>query len=136
MVDDVSCGPIAQSQSPPPAVWSGWPMYVALDPSWVTRQALQPAGTPVGPITNERPNRSVRMLGSAVLVLPWRSRLGLNIDPLLGFAALGALAASAAAAAGPSSVSGSRPRAVTARTPTSRRMTLILISPSYLARKL
>src|SRR5205814_8054681 len=117
MVDDVSCGPIAQSQSPPPAVWSGWPMYVALDPSWVTRQALQPAGTPVGPITNERPKRSVRMLGSAVLVLPWRSRLGLNA----------ALPGLAAAAAGPSGVSGSTPRATTPRTPTSRRLTLILI---------
>src|SRR5213592_204903 len=127
MVDDVSCGPIAQSQSPPPAVWSGWPMYVALDPSWVTRQALQPAGTPVGPITNERPKRSVRMLGSAVFVLPWRSRLGLNVCPLAGFAA---------AADGPSSVSGSTPRATTARTLSSRRLTLILISPSYLARKL
>src|SRR6266516_5751697 len=42
IVDDVSCGPIAQSQSPPPAVWSGWPMYVALEPLWATRQALQP----------------------------------------------------------------------------------------------
>src|SRR5438067_7884756 len=126
MVDDVSCGPIAQSQSPPPAVWSGWPMYVALDPSWVTRQALQPAGTPVGPITNERPKRSVRILGSAVLVLPWRSRFGLKA----------ALPGLAAAADGPSSVSGSTPRAATATTPTIRRMTLILIAPSYLARKL
>src|SRR5438874_4780006 len=133
MVADVSCGPIAQSQSPPPAVWSGWPMYVELDPSWVTRQALQPAGTPVGPITNGRPKRSVRILGSAVLVLPWRSRLGLNVDPLLGLAALGALAA---AAAGPNSVRGSTPRVATATTPTSRRLTLILIAPSYLARKL
>src|SRR5205823_14674976 len=116
MVDDVSCGPIAQSQSPPPAVWSGWPMYVALDPSWVTRQALQPAGTPVGPTTKERPKRSVRMLGSAVLVLPCRSRLGLNVDPLLGLAALVGLAALAATAAGPSSVIGSTLRAATART--------------------
>src|SRR5438067_5171179 len=136
MVADVSCGPIAQSQSPPPAVWSGWPMYVELDPSWVTRQALQPAGTPVGPITNERPKRSVRMLGSAVFVLPWRSRLALNVDPLPGLAALTGLVALAAAAAGPSSVSGSTPRAATATTPTIRRMTLILIAPSYLARKL
>src|SRR5205823_1823819 len=83
----------------------------------VRRQALQPAGTPVGPITNERPKRSVRMLGSAVFVLPWRSRLGLNVCPLAGFAA---------AADGPSSVSGSTPRATTARTLSSRRLTLIL----------
>src|SRR5205809_4437253 len=110
MVDDVSCGPIAQSQSPPPAVWSGWPMYVALDPSWVTRHALQPAGTPVGPMTNERPKRSVRMLGSAVLLLPWSSRLELKIVPL-GFAA----------AAAPTVVSGSAPSTPTTTTPTSRR---------------
>src|SRR5205823_7756587 len=127
MVDDVSCGPIAQSQSPPPAVWSGWPMYVALDPSWVTRQALQPAGTPVGPITNERPNRSVRILGSAVFVLPWRSRFGLNVCPLAGLAST---------ADGLRSVSGSTPRATTPTRPTSRRLTLILISPFYLPRKL
>src|SRR5438067_9253235 len=122
MVDDVSCGPIAQSQSPPPAVWSGWPMYVALDPSWVTRQASQPAGTPVGPITNERPKRSDRMLGSAVFVLPWRSSLGLNV----------ALPGLAAAAAGPSSVSGSTRRAATARTSTTRWLSLIVTAPSYL----
>src|SRR5205814_8811207 len=124
MVDDVSCGPIAQSQSPPPAVWSGWPMYVALDPSWVTRQALQPAGTPVGPITNERPKRSVRILGSAVFVLPWRSRLGLNVDALPGLAALAGLVVLAAAVVGPSRVSGSRATVEICTTPTIRRMML------------
>src|SRR5256885_9344568 len=46
MVAEVSCGPIAQSQSPPPAVWSGCPMYVALAPLCATRKALQPARTP------------------------------------------------------------------------------------------
>src|SRR5205814_7476978 len=80
-----------------------------------------------------RPKRSVRMLGSAVFVLPWRSRLGLNVDPLPGLAALAGLVELAAAAAGPSSVSGSRPRAATATTPTIRRMTLILKAPLLLS---
>src|SRR5207302_8343801 len=75
----VSCGPIAQSQSPPPAVWSGKPRKVDADPSCVTRKALQPAGTPVGPMTKDRPNRSVRMLGSAALLLPASSRFVLNV---------------------------------------------------------
>src|SRR5947207_14593419 len=79
MVAEVSCGPMAQSQSPPPAVWSGNPRNVEADPSCVTRKALQPAGTPVGAITNDRPNRSVLMLGSAAFVLPARSRFGLNV---------------------------------------------------------
>src|SRR5713226_3808816 len=50
---EVSCGPMAQSQSPPPAVWSGKPRKVDTDPSCLTRNALQPAGTPVGPMTND-----------------------------------------------------------------------------------
>src|SRR5947207_9625312 len=79
MVAEVSCGPMAQSQSPPPAVWSGNPRNVEADPSCVTRNALQPAGTPVGPMTNDRPNRSVRMLGSAALLLPASSRFVLNV---------------------------------------------------------
>src|SRR5437870_4846907 len=52
---------------------------VDAEPSCVTRKALQPAGTPVGPITNDRPNRSVRMLGSPALLLPASSRFGLNV---------------------------------------------------------
>ena len=36
----VSCGPIAQSQSPPPALWSGAPMNLAAEPAWLTRIAL------------------------------------------------------------------------------------------------
>src|SRR5439155_1705845 len=48
MVAEVSWGPMAQSQSPPPAVWSGNPRKVEADPSCVTRKALHPAGTPVG----------------------------------------------------------------------------------------
>src|SRR5713226_1108634 len=75
----VSCGPIAQSQSPPPAVWSGKPRKLDTDPSCRTRKALQPAGTPVGPITNDWPNWSVLMLGSAALLLPCRRRFGLNV---------------------------------------------------------
>src|SRR5438067_1182377 len=54
-------------------------MKVDADPSCVTRNALQPAGTPVGPMTNDRPNRSVRMLGSPALLLPARKRFVLNV---------------------------------------------------------
>src|SRR5438034_3166437 len=79
MVAEVSWGPMAQSQSPPPAVWSGNPRKLEADPSCATRKALQPAGTPVGAITNDRPNRSVRMLGSPALLLPLSNRLGLNV---------------------------------------------------------
>src|SRR6266550_765329 len=79
MVGEVSWGPMAQSQSPPPAVWSGKPRKLEADPSWLTRKALHPAGTPVGAITNDRPNRSVLMLGSAALLLPLSSRFGLNL---------------------------------------------------------
>src|SRR5579884_1326451 len=43
----VSWGPSAQSQSPPPAVWSGKPRKALVEPLWLTRNALQPAGTPV-----------------------------------------------------------------------------------------
>src|SRR5437773_6390922 len=79
MVGEVSWGPMAQSQSPPPAVWSGNPRKVEADPSCVIRKALHPAGTPVGAITNDRPNRSVLMLGSAALSLCCKSRFGLNV---------------------------------------------------------
>src|SRR5438874_1646930 len=43
----VSLGPIAQSQSPPPALWSGAPMNLAVEPIWLTRIALH--CSPVGP---------------------------------------------------------------------------------------
>src|SRR5436309_15258653 len=79
MVAEASWGPMAQSQSPPPAVWSGNPGKLQADPSCATRKALHPAGTPVGAITNDRPNRSVLMLGSAALLLPLSSRFGLNV---------------------------------------------------------
>src|SRR6267378_5908760 len=36
----VSCGPIDQSQSPPPALWSGAPMNLAAEPAWFTLMAL------------------------------------------------------------------------------------------------
>src|SRR2546429_9860239 len=45
------------------------------------RKALQPAGTPVGPITKERPNRSVLMLGSAAVSLSASTRFGLKVEP-------------------------------------------------------
>src|SRR5947209_20618500 len=70
---------MAKSQSPPPAVPSGKPRKLEVEPSWLTRKALQPAGTPVGPITKERPKRSVRMLGSATLELLLRSRFWLKV---------------------------------------------------------
>src|SRR5438093_4945839 len=69
---------MAQSQSPPPAVWSGKPRKLDADPSCVTRKALQPAGTPIGAMTKDRPNLSVRMLGSAALPLPLSKRFTLN----------------------------------------------------------
>src|SRR4051794_19062680 len=47
----VCFGPRAQSQSPPPTVASGEPRYFHVDPSCETRNALQPAGTPIGAIT-------------------------------------------------------------------------------------
>jgi hypothetical protein len=40
---------------------------------------LQPAGTPVGPITNDCPNWSVLILGSPALLLPCSRRFGLNV---------------------------------------------------------
>src|SRR5436309_14953536 len=70
---------MAQSQSPPPAVWSGKPRKLDADPSCVTRKALHPAGTPIGAITNDRPNLSVLMLGSAALPLPVNCRFVLNV---------------------------------------------------------
>src|SRR2546426_11214565 len=79
MVAEVSWGPMAQSQSPPPAVWSGNPRKVEADPSCVTRKALHPAGTPMGAITKDRPNLSVLMLGSAALLLPVSRRFALNV---------------------------------------------------------
>src|SRR3954454_17655621 len=78
-VEPVSAGPTAQSQSPPPAVLSGKPRKVPALPSCVTRHALQPAGTPVGAITKDRPWLSVRMLGSPVPLEPGSSRLVLNV---------------------------------------------------------
>src|SRR5438477_8525004 len=54
-------------------------MKVDAEPSCVTRNALQPAGTPVGPMTKDRPNRSVRMLGSPALLLPASRRFVLNV---------------------------------------------------------
>src|SRR5439155_16479688 len=54
-------------------------MKVDADPSCVTRNALQPAGTPVGPMTKDRPNRPVRMLGSPALLLPASNRFVLNV---------------------------------------------------------
>src|SRR5256885_14030944 len=74
---EVSLGPIAQSQSPPPALWSGAPMNFAVEPAWLTRIALH--CSPVGPMTNDSPRLLVRMLGSAAPLLPGGSRLGLNV---------------------------------------------------------
>ena len=54
-------------------------MKVDTDPSCVTRKALHPAGTPVGAITNDRPNLSVLMLGSAALLLPASRRFVLKV---------------------------------------------------------
>src|SRR2546430_17619801 len=70
---------MAQSQSPPPAVWAGKPRKGDADPWCVTRNALHPAGTPVGAITKERPSLSVLMLGSAALPLPFSKRFALNV---------------------------------------------------------
>src|SRR6267142_1982592 len=58
-----SLGPMAQSQSPPPTLWSGAPMNLAVEPEWLTRIALH--CSPVGPITKDSPRLLVRMLGSA-----------------------------------------------------------------------
>src|SRR5581483_1400834 len=86
----VSFGPIAKSQSPPPAVWSGKPRYLDVEPSCETLKALQPAGTPIGPITYELPYWSVRMLGSAALAEPLRDRLGLKVPAPVRVGALAA----------------------------------------------
>src|SRR5207245_5955608 len=126
IVDEVSCGPIAQSQSPPPAVWSGWPMKAALAPLCATRNALQPAGTPTGPITKACPKRSVRMLGSAALLLPWSSRLGLKVGPVV----------LVAASAGPDIANGTTPSAAASSRPLNRRLIWVRIAPSYLPAKL
>src|SRR6266576_3812748 len=74
----VSFGPIAQSQSPPPTLWSGAPMNVATEPAWLTFIALH--CKPVGPITNDSPALLVRMLGSAAPLLPGSRRFGLKVD--------------------------------------------------------
>src|ERR1700730_8475549 len=84
----VSWGPIAQSQSPPPRLWSGAPMKVAADPSWLTRMAWH--CEPVGPITSDRPNRSLLMLGSAAPLLPGSCRFGLKVAAGGGAALVGA----------------------------------------------
>src|SRR2546430_15052089 len=70
---------MAQSQSPPPAVWAGKPRKGDADPWCVTRNALHPAGAPVGAITKDRPSLSVLMLGSAALPLPFSKRFALNV---------------------------------------------------------
>src|SRR5256885_7631822 len=100
-VPPVSCGPTAQSQSPPPTVPSGYPRYVSAEPSCVTRHALQPAGTPVGAITNERPWLSVRMLGSPVPLECGSCRLVLNVGavPIAPAGPVAAASASVAPAA-------------------------------------
>ena len=54
-------------------------MKVDADPSCVTRKALHPAGTPMGAITNDRPNLSVLMLGSPAPLLPDSRRFVLNV---------------------------------------------------------
>src|SRR5581483_2528020 len=86
----VSFGPIAKSQSPPPAWWSGKPRYFDEEPSWVTLKALQPAGTPTGPITYEFPYWSVRMLGSAAPLLPLSKRFALKVPAAVSAVALAA----------------------------------------------
>src|SRR5438309_10509096 len=53
IVGDVSCGPIAQSQSPPPAVWSGKPREVGANRACRTRKAVHAGGTPLRPTTKE-----------------------------------------------------------------------------------
>ena len=83
----VSLGPMDQSQSPPPALWSGAPMNFALEPLCATRIALH--CPPVGPMTNASPALFVRMLGSAAPALPGRRRFGLNAGGVLCFAAAG-----------------------------------------------
>src|ERR1700716_4715822 len=71
----VSLGPIAQSQSPPPALWSGAPMNFAAEPAWLTRIAGHPS--PVGPMTKDWPRLLVRRLGSAGAPPARRRRVGL-----------------------------------------------------------
>src|SRR5258706_4188858 len=103
----VSLGPIAQSQSPPPALWSGAPMNLAVEPAWLTRIALH--CSPVGPITKDSPRLLVRMLGSAAPPLPGRRRFGLNVDAGGGAAAVGATTMiEAATAATPDAMASSR----------------------------
>src|SRR5258706_3406200 len=75
----VSLGPTAQSQSPPPALWSGAPMNLAVEPAWLTRIALH--WSPVGPITKDSPSLLVRLLGSAAPPLPASRRFGLKVEP-------------------------------------------------------
>src|SRR5436309_1952778 len=74
----VSFGPIAQSQSPPPTLWSGATMKAAVEPEWLTRIALH--CRPVGPITKDSPALLVRMLGSAAPLLPGSRRFGLKVE--------------------------------------------------------
>ena len=73
----VSFGPIAQSQSPPPTLWSGAPMNVATEPAWLIFIALH--CKPVGPMTNDSPALLVRMLGSAAPVLSESLSPGLKV---------------------------------------------------------
>src|SRR5690348_16126441 len=61
------------------------------EPSCVTLKALQPAGTPIGPITYELPRESVRMLGSAAPPEPLSSRFALNVPAPVSVAAFAAM---------------------------------------------
>src|ERR1700730_3054299 len=115
MVAEVSCGPTAQSQSPPPTPWSGRPMNFEVEPSCEPRNDGQPPPTPEGPVTKERPNRSVRMLGSAAPLLPLSSRFLLKVAAG-GAAAAAGVAGSVMATAAASAVIAVR--AVARRKPT------------------
>src|SRR5579859_7459019 len=120
-VGAVSFGPIAKSQSPPPAWWSGKPRYLDVEPSCVTLKALQPAGTPIGPITYALPYWSVRMLGSAAPLLPFSNRLGLKVPAAVSAAALAAeLEAFAVVACRPNETAASVPTATAVRVDKSR----------------
>src|SRR5256885_6008559 len=55
-------------------------MNADADPLWLTLHAGQPPPMPVGPVTNDWPRRSVRMLGSATPPLPDSRRFVLKVD--------------------------------------------------------
>ena len=77
-------------------------------------------------MTKGRPKRSVLMLGSATLLLPWSSRLALNVDPVEALTA----------SAGPDIANGTTPSAAASTMMLTRRLSLNRIAPSYLAAKL